>query len=120
MGIIDIIDQTREMVMAAMTASTLYLTVVSGYLIAAYVAGNGLSNFQLLFVTALFVAFASFFSLGSFGYFVGAHNFMTVYQPETYNDLYITYGYWIFSAQILGIIGSLVFMYQAQKSCADT
>ena len=119
MDLVDIIEQTREMAIAAMTASTLYLTVVSGYLVVAYVAGNVLSKFQLLFVTALFFAFASFFSLASFGYVLGAHSFMTSYQPEFYNGLYIALAYWIFSAQIFGIIGSLVFMYQAQRRSAS-
>ena len=94
--------------------------MVSGCLIVAYVAGNILSKFQLLFVTALFVSFAYFFTLGSFGYFRGAHNFMTRWEPETYDGGYITYAYWILTAQILRMLGSLIFMYQAQKSHANT
>ena len=67
-----------------MTASTLYLTVVSGYLVVVYQAGKNLTRYQLLLVSALFLSFAVFFTAGTFGFFKGAH---TMRSFETELDL---------------------------------
>ncbi len=51
-----------------MSAMTLYLTVISGYLIVAYLAGNKLTSMQSTIVTIAFVCAAILFTWGVRGY----------------------------------------------------
>lgn len=115
MELIDLIGETRESITVAMEAFTLYLTVVSGYLVVSYIAGKELSRFQVLFVTSLFIAAAILCTVGSFSYFRGAHDLNLTWAPEDYDGGYIVYAYWIAVVQILGIVGSLIFMYGSRK-----
>jgi hypothetical protein len=117
---LDAIDQTRENMIAAMEAITLYLSVLSGYLVVAYTIGKNLIGFRLFLVTALFIAFSSFFVLGTFGFFRVAHDIFGQWGPQDYDGRFIIYAYWISAAQILGVIGSLYFMYDTRKAGADT
>ena len=52
---------------------TLYLSVVTGYLIVAYLVGSNLTKFQAAFITLLFVVFSVHFTLSGFGAFEAAY-----------------------------------------------
>ncbi|MEQ8313726.1 MAG: hypothetical protein RL839_12190 [Gammaproteobacteria bacterium] len=115
MELVDLISETRESVTVAMEAFALYLTVASGYLVVAYIAGKDLSRFQLLFITSLFFAVTILCTVGSYSYFRGAHDMNLHWAPENYDGGYIVYAYWVAVTQILGIAGSLIFMHSSRK-----
>lgn len=115
MDLVDVIEQYRETIVAAMGAITLYLSIVSGYLIAAHTAGNTLSRFQAALITILFLAFSLFFTVGSFGFFMSAYGIVVLSDAEGFGVTARIYAFWIAGAQLLGIIGSLVFMYEARR-----
>jgi len=57
---------------AGISAITVYLTVLSGYLIAFYVVGHKLSKRQSLFLTILFIVFSAIPVWGAFEYWSAA------------------------------------------------
>lgn len=104
-------EMVRENINSGMNAVTLYLSIVSAYLVVAYLVGKKMSFFQMMLATTLFVVFASFFSFGTFGFFNAAHLLSARFGPELdFPVLSATYAWIICIAQTLGILGSLVFM----------
>ena len=120
MELVEVIEQTRETMLASLEAVTLYLSVVSGYLIAAYTAGKNLEGFRMLLVTLLFLAFSIFFTIGTYTFLVLANGMYSEWGPDAYDGSITFYAYWISGAQVLGILGSLYFMYSTHKAGADT
>ncbi len=114
MELVDVIEQSREYGMAMMETITLYLSVVTAYLVSAYVAGKNLSPIQMTIVTGFFVVFALFFSFGTYTYIMNAHELSAQYS-ETYLGRYQSTGYVIVTAELLGILASLWFMYDAHR-----
>jgi len=109
-------EVVRENIVAAMTAVSLYLTVVTGFLVIVYFVGAALSKFQVFLVTSLFVVFASFFTLGSFIFFAWAHNVSLQFGNEVgFPAVAIWYSYLITIAETLGILGSLTFLLNERK-----
>ena len=98
---------------SGMTALTLYLTVVSSYLITAYLVGADLTAYQVLVVSCLFIIFAGLFTFGTVGYFTRAVYFTTAIKG--YSDASVTLSPLIppliGSIQIIGILVSLKFMW---------
>ena len=94
-----------------MTSVTIYLTVVTGYLVVAYTAGKNLSKFELIVISTLFVLFSLFFTFGANIHFTKA----TEYAEEI--DIYTgaLVAETVFISQIAGIVASLVFMYRSRK-----
>ena len=115
MELVDVIEQGRESIVAAMEAIALYLTIVTAYIVTAHTTGSTLSRFQVFFVTVLFVVFSLFFTLGSYLFFIGADRIYASGVLEDYIGVNQTYAYWIAIAELLGIVGSLIFMYQAYR-----
>ena len=52
---------------AGMNGMALYLTVASGYLIVAYLAGKQLTTYQVALISVMFVVFALLFTYGVIG-----------------------------------------------------
>jgi len=105
---------------AANTALTLYLTVVSAYLIVAYTVGKRLTKSQLVFVNCLFVFFSIAFTYSTTVSFF-AMRFYTEIQAEIADTpgekyLYIEnlFVAILAIALVLGIIGSLKFMWDVR------
>jgi len=96
---------------AAMTAVTVYLTVVSAYIIAAYIAGKELEKSQLTIISSLFVVFASFFSFSSYQFFAAS---ISLVVSET-NTGYPSLPYLLLIAEIVGILAALKFMLDIRK-----
>ena len=97
----------------AMSAMVIYLTIVSGYLIAAYMAGANLTRSQLLFISSLFVMFSLFSVWGSVAYFAIGDQYG--YQSDTlgiarYRLFGITPPIAVGLVELLGILGCLLFM----------
>ncbi len=113
-------EMVRENINGGMNAVTLYLSVVSAYLVVVYFVGGKLSKFQALLATSLFVVFASFFTLGAFGFFTAAHKLTVRFGPALdFPIVSAGYGWVIACAQTLGILGALVFMVQERKNERD-
>jgi hypothetical protein len=116
MEFLDIANEVREWGNAGAGAITLYLAVVSGYLVAAFIAAKELTKFQSIFISTIFVVFASFCTLGTFTYFYAIHQVTAIYGPEVgYIVLTPIFSYIISAAEVFGIIGSLHFMHQARN-----
>ena len=120
MELVEVIEQARETIIAAMEAMALYLTVVSAYLVAAYTVGTKLKGYRMFFVTVLFLSFSVFFTIGSFSFLMLANGMYSNWGADEYNGGIEYYAYWIAGAELLGIVGSLYFMYDTSKSNIDT
>jgi hypothetical protein len=99
---------------AAMTAMTLYLTAVSAYLVAAFVAGSRLSGIQVSIVNALFLFVASFFTYGTAGYFNRQLYYagkLAALVPDDSIIFNIETIVFIATVELLGIVASLYFMW---------
>jgi len=112
---VEIIELGREYISVGLEAMTLYLSVVTGYLIVGYTAGKNLSKFQIVVITSLFLAFAFFFTVGTYIFFIRAHEIYLLSTPGAYEGATRLYALWIVSAQVLGVLASLAFMYDAQR-----
>ena len=92
----------------ALTAMSLYVTGVSGYLLVAYLIGSKLTTVQVAIFTVLFLVFSGFMTYGAFGFFENAHLFSREYgrayaRPWAGDMALIT--------QIGGIWASIYFMW---------
>jgi len=99
----------------AIACTAIYLTVISGYLIAIYAAGARLKRGQLLMVVFLFVVFEILFALGSYRFFVGA--ILVVSQSISDGIAFREYmPYVILSIQLLGIVAAMIFTWDIRKT----
>jgi hypothetical protein len=105
------IQTLTELGVAGLTAMTIYLTVVSGYLIVAYLAGDKLTTSQLVIVSSLFVVAALYLTFTTNNMFLAAKGYAASVE--------IPYPAWTDSVmlilQLAGIIASLKFMLDARK-----
>jgi hypothetical protein len=97
---------------AAMTAMGMYITVASGYLIAAFLIGRQLTTLQAAIITVMFSWFAAFMAMGTAGYFDRAKYFydsLEVQPPGlAMNSAIIIVAV---SFELLGILVCLKFMW---------
>lgn len=103
---------------AGMTALALYFTVVSSFLIVAYLAGSDLTKYQAIIISGLFVIFAGLFTYGTIGYFERALYFTTrmpAYTDSTFR-MNPAMPPIIGTVQCIGIITSLIFLWQVRRS----
>ena len=64
----EIIDAITSYQEVSLSATALYMTILSGYLVTAYVAGKNLSRVQITIVNALFFFSSSMAAYGSVAY----------------------------------------------------
>lgn len=104
-------ELTFSLIGYGMTAMALYFTVVSGYLIGAYMVGAELSKSQVWIVTSLFVVFATSLVFATFSFLSEA---TSVGEGPT-NPM----NYWIAPilglAETAGIAASLKFMFDIRR-----
>ena len=102
------------------TYFTLYLTLVSGYLITAFLAGSRLTKPQVTTINAIFIISAVFFTLSTLGNFVLSVGFyMAAPWREAARLEFLFMGiYDIFMAlaMLAGIFASLKFMKDIRRS----
>jgi hypothetical protein len=60
---------------AGNTALTIYMSIVTGYLVVAYAVGASLNRLQIILINSLFLFFATAFTYSAFTSFVGMRNF---------------------------------------------
>jgi hypothetical protein len=110
MGILELVVEFN---VAGMTAMALYLTVVSGYLLMAYIIGRSLTTLQCAIVTGLFLWFALFVTIGTAGYFGRAFQLTGLFDEFTPAGL--TMASWVIwgssGLEFVGIMASLKFMW---------
>ena len=97
----------------AVSLMAIYITVLSGYLIIAYVAGTKLQVIQLRLINFIYVGFSSFLMLGYFGFAVNASEieqiaFALTSQRQTPPTGFLGYILGAFMVLCLGV--SLKFM----------
>ena len=115
---LDLIEAGTSLLEAGMFGISIYLSVVSGYLVVAYMAGKDLGKFQLFTVSVLFVTFSFFASFGSFGLIRGAVNAFAGIDDGLggiAKAIYLAVPYAILFVQLLGIGLSLKFMLDQRK-----
>ena len=98
----------------SVSAVGLYLTLLSGYLIVAYVAGKDLSSTQLWIVNILFLCSSSLivFAIVGFGY-----RGISFIQRLRGVDEHIPTGHFIFMGVLVaGICAALYFMHSSRKN----
>lgn len=104
-------ELTFSLVGYGMTAMALYFTVVSGYLIVAYMVGEQLSRSQMVIVSSLFVVFALSLVFGSYSFFSQANNVGNVTNSSI--------EYWLAPvigiSELAGIIAAFKFMFDIRK-----
>lgn len=97
-----------------MMAITVYLTVVTGYLVAAYMVGPKLSKSQLIIVTLLFLLFALIFGVASFMFFNSAMN-VPFDDGSVGNGILGWAPLAILSGEFLGMVAAMKFMFDIRK-----
>ncbi len=96
-----------------LTALALYLTILSGYLVAAYVVGADLDMFQVFFINAIFLFFAATLAMYSFAMFFGGFRG----GPNGGAPGYMFYLLYVFVAcEILAVLGAIKFMHDIRVS----
>ncbi|MGR8949750.1 MAG: hypothetical protein ACU84Q_17040 [Gammaproteobacteria bacterium] len=102
----------------AIEAVMLYLTLVTGYLIVAHIAGANLNSRQLYLINSLFAIFGLFCIWGSVGYFSYASYFWT--QTPTYeifrDEQWLSPNSVIGTIELLGIMASLNYMREIRSA----
>ena len=105
-------------------ALMLYLTVSTGYLIVAYLVGMQLTKSQALFVSALFAIFAFYALWGVAGYWTTGDEARLALETALadtidLNHLGVNPALIALPMGILGIVGSLKFMWDVRHPKAD-
>lgn len=109
----NLIQNYVALVEAGMMATTIYLSVLTAYLFTAYTVGAKLSLFQHIFVTVLFLVFASVFTFATWGLLNAA---VTLYESRPDSDRVQTYlAFLIGFSQAAGILGALMFMLNIRR-----
>jgi len=102
---------------AGMTAMALYLTAVTGYLVAAFVAGDRLTRLQVTIINVLFLFISGLFIFGTTGYFVRQMDYIQKLRelsPEESVLMSIGVILFIGITMVLGTIACLSFMWSAR------
>jgi hypothetical protein len=116
MTFFELAELLRENINAGMGAVTLYLTVVTTYLVAAYLAGERLTRFQTFLTTSLFIVFALVFTFGSVAFFRSSTEITARFGNEVGISTFPIQFAWIIGcAEIFGILGSLKFMFDVRN-----
>jgi len=109
-------ELTFSLVGYGMTAMALYFTVVSGYLIVAYLVGEQLSTSQMIIVSSLFSVFAFILVFGSYSFFSEANRVGNVSSSSA--------EYWLSSVvgitELAGIVAAFKFMFDIRKKESAT
>ena len=114
--IIAVAELTTEILGNAGSAMGLYVTVSSGYLLVAYLAGKDLTRMQAVIITVLYVTFATFNTIAVVSYFQTAF-----YFGHTYGAGLAPYWpvYGLGSLFALGILACLKFMWDVRHPKAE-
>lgn len=110
-------DLVTSSSLAAVEVLTVYITITTAYLIAAYLAGRQLSPTQTLIVTVLYVGAATMMTWACFGYSTRAIGFVDQLEMLNPDNRYGAQPFvrnTILVVQALGIVASLKFMWDVR------
>jgi hypothetical protein len=97
----------------AISAMALNITVMSAYLLVAYLVGKDLTRSQTLIATGLYVAFSGSGVLGIFSYYYEAFRLSQTYGNGSFP---VWWAYLIGGLYFAGILGCLKFMWDIRHS----
>ena len=95
----------------AFSSVVIYLTVLSSYLVVAYLVGKDLSTTQLAIISTLFVFFALYFAIGADNWFRAA-----VQYSESVGMTFTSLSRLLLWLLLAGIIAALWFMFDQRKN----
>ena len=102
---------------AGISAVTVYMTVLSGYLVVFYVAGEKLRSRQSIFITMLFVVFSAIPVWAAYEYWSAAMEAARLLKKEfAFTRLDINPAVFLVPLMVAGIVGSLGFAWEAGKT----
>ncbi len=109
-------ELTTELLGNAGSAMSIYVTITSGYLLVAYLAGKDLTRLQAVFISVLYVTFATFNTFAVVSYFQSAFHF-----GHTYGAGLVPYWpvYGLGTLFPLGILACLKFMWDVRHPKAE-
>lgn len=115
----ELADLAGNYSVGAMTSMSLYLTIVTAYLVTAFVAGKRLQPIEVFIVTVLFVLSASFFIFGTVGFFTRqvyvVQKLAAIQTDATFFMSSSTPMLYIVVVELLGILASLIFMWSVRR-----
>ena len=100
----------------------LVLTLISGYLIAAYIAGSGMTHSQAVIINILYIGFCSFLILSmlAFSHSAGELDTIAFEMTTQYASLPATYlAYAVAAFASFCLLASLKFMWDIRHSQSD-
>jgi hypothetical protein len=101
---------------AGISAVTLYISILSGYLIVFYVAGAKLSARQSIFITILFVVFSAIPVWAAYEYLSAAMEAARAIEKNILlNRIDINPAVFLIPLMVAGIVGCLNFAWEARK-----
>jgi hypothetical protein len=109
--ILAVAELTTELLGNAGSAMGLYITITSGYLLVAYLAGKYLTRLQTVIISVLFIVLATFNTIAVVSYFENAF-----YFGHTYGAGRVPYWpvYGMGTLFSLGILACLKFMWDVR------
>ena len=115
----ELVEVSISVAAGGMTAVSIYLTVVSAFLIAAFMAGDRLTKGQAVITTGLFVSAAIFATYGTVEHFLTLANFqqrLAEMGGDTTTMSGAVTAIAVGTLETLGIIGSLKFLWDVRHS----
>jgi hypothetical protein len=113
----EILDLAKSAIDSMNSSFSLYLSIVSGYLIVAYFVGSNLNRVQTVIIGILFIAGASLQAWAMSAYQIAIQEYVAAkvdISPLTEYQTIIASnhaGHWIAFLMVCGIIASLYFMW---------
>ena len=101
---------------AGISSVTLYISILSGYLIVFYIAGAKLSTMQSIFITMLFVVFSVVPTWAVYEYFSAAMEAASAMEKKfLFIRMDINPAVFLVPLMVAGIIGCLNFAWETRK-----
>jgi hypothetical protein len=113
----EIVDVIISFLSAALTSMALYLTTVTGYIVAAFIAGDRLTKLQVTIVNIFFLFVAGLFTFGTTGSLVREWSYLgklRAISPEEPILLSAGIIWFIGITMLMGIFASLSFMWSVR------
>jgi len=114
----ELADNAMSYLSTALTAFGMYITVISGYVITAFVAGKRLNLSQVWIVNVLFFFTASAFTMVTVGCYVRTNEYanrLLELDPNRASYFSEFAAVLVGVIQILGIVASLYFMWSKRR-----
>jgi hypothetical protein len=101
---------------AGISSVTLYISILSGYLIVFYVAGAKLSTTQSIFITMLFIVFSAVPTWAVYEYFSAAMEAASAMEKKfLFHHVDINPAMFLVPLMVAGIVGCLNFAWDTRK-----